>query len=116
MDPGGNSYLKKSNNFLISFTQFKNVAELGFWISKVEEAETVRHIVAVEPLTKIGEFDGVLDEDGVMLRTTDERFVPPQYKIVIFHWAPALYFTQRNIAILGRVIGGDAAPCLGSAP
>ena len=67
----------------------------------------------MKPFAEIGEFDGVLDEDGVMLRTTDERSVPPQYEFVIFHWAPGLYFTHRNIAKLGRIVGGDTAPCLG---
>ena len=113
MDPGGKIYFQKPNPYPSLFTQFENVAELGFWISKVEEAETVRHIVAVEPLAKIREFDGVLDEDCVMLRTTDERSVSPKYEMVIFHWTPALYFTHRDIAILGRVVGGDAAPYLG---
>ena len=67
----------------------------------------------MEPFAKIREFDRVLDEDGVMLRTTDERSVPPQYKVVIFHRAPGLYFTHRYVTILSRIVSGDAAPCLG---
>ena len=38
----------------------------------------VGHVVAVKLFTKIGEFDGVLDEDGVVLRTSDERLVSSQ--------------------------------------
>ena len=68
----------------------------------------------METFAKIGEFDGVLDEDGVMLRTSDERLVSSQEKRVIFHRAPGLYFKDRDLAILVRLVGGNTAPCLRS--
>ena len=38
----------------------------------------VGHVVAVKLFTKIGEFNRVLDEDSMMLRTSDERLVSSQ--------------------------------------
>ena len=55
-------------------TKFEYVAQLGVWVSEVVDAESVGHVVAVEPLPKIGELHRVLDEDGVMLWTSDKSF------------------------------------------
>ena len=48
-------------------TQLEYVAQPGVWIREVVEADTGRHVVAVEPFAKVGESDGVLDEDSVIL-------------------------------------------------
>ena len=73
-----------------------------------------RHVVAVEPFTKVGESDRVLDEYCVILRASDERSVFSQYQSVIFHWTPGLYFTHTYVAILGRLVCRNTAASLGS--
>ena len=48
-------------------TQLEDVAQPSGWISQVVETEMAWHVVAVEPFAKIGESDGVLDKDSVVL-------------------------------------------------
>ena len=49
------------------FTKPEYVALPSLWITEVVQTYLARHVVTVEPLPKIGELDGVLDEDRVVL-------------------------------------------------
>ena len=53
-------------NFII-LTQLEYVAQPSGGISQVVQTGVVGHVVAVEPFAKIGESDGVLDKDSVVL-------------------------------------------------
>ena len=59
------------------FTQLEYVAQPGGGVSQVVQADVTGHVVAVEPFAKVGESDGVLDEDSVILRASDECSLLP---------------------------------------
>ena len=72
----------------------------------------LRHVVPVEPLPEVGEPDGVLDEDGVLLRACYEWSLPPQDKVVVFNRAPGLNLTHRDCSILVWLVRGNTETCL----
>ena len=59
-------------------TKLEDIAQPSVRVSEVVETDFVRHVVAVEPLPEVREPDGVLDEDGVLLRACDEWFLVSQ--------------------------------------
>ena len=68
----------------------------------------------MELVPKVGELDGVLDEDRVVLRAGDERPLLAKDQLVVLHRAPRMDLADCHVPILVRLVRENASSGLGA--